>query len=101
MVTDEQVRRLFEMVSEGMSKETAAAKAGISPKTARKYRKAGKLPSELKGSQEWRTRKDPFKEEWPWCREQLELNPTLQATTLFEELKRRHPGKFQERQSGF
>ena len=98
MVTDQQVRRLFEMDAEGVPKETAAAKAGMDPKTARKYRKAGKLPSEMKKAHTWRTRKDPFGEVWPWCEEQLELNPSLQATTLFRALQRRHRGQFQDGQ---
>lgn len=98
MVTDEQVRRLLEMDARGMDKETAAARAGMCPKTARKYRRAGKLPSETKKPHTWRTRRDPFKEQWPGVREQLELNPGLYATTLFEHLQRMHPGKFQDGQ---
>ena len=38
----------------------AAAKTGMDEKTARKYRKQGKLPSQLKKEHIWRTRKDPF-----------------------------------------
>lgn len=83
---------------EGITKETAAAMAGMDPKTARKYRKAGKLPSEMKKPHTWSTREDPFGEVWPWCEEQLELSPDLQATTLFRALQRRHPGKFQDGQ---
>jgi len=98
MVTDEQVRRLFEMDARGISKETAAARAGMCPKTARKYRQAGKLPGEMKKPRTWRTWKDAFEEVWPWCREQLELNPGLYATTLFDHLQRMHPGKFQDGQ---
>ncbi|MFO8034275.1 MAG: IS21 family transposase [Candidatus Bipolaricaulota bacterium] len=83
---------------EGITKETAAAMAGMDPKTARKYRKAGKLPSEMKKPHRWRTHKDPFEEVWPWCEQQLELSPNLQATTLFRALQRRHPGEFQDGQ---
>ena len=98
MVTNQQVRRLFEMDGKGVAKETAAAKAGMCSDTARKYRRLGKLPSEVKKPHTWRTREDPFEEVWPWCVEQLELNPTLQATTLFRELQRRQPGRFQDGQ---
>ena len=98
MVTDEQVRRLFEMDGKGMGKETAAAKAGMGVDTARKYRELGKLPSEVKKPHTWRTREDPFREVWDWCREQLELTPGLHATTLFRALQRRYPGKFQDGQ---
>lgn len=41
---------------------TAAAKAGMCPKTARKYLKLGKLPSECKKVRTHRTRSDPFAE---------------------------------------
>jgi len=98
MVTDRQVRRLFEMDGKGIGKETAAAQAGMCPDTARKYRELGKRPSEVKKPHTWRTREDPFKDVWSWCREQLELNPTIYATTLFRELQRRHPGRFQDGQ---
>lgn len=98
MTTDQQVRRLKEMDSKGMAKEKAAAKAGMDPKTARKYRKAKQLPSEMKKPHTWQKRKDPFEDVWPWCKEQLEINPSLYATTIFDELQRRHNNKFQEGQ---
>jgi len=75
-----------------------AAKAGMDEKTARRYRRLGKLPSELKAEHRWRTRKDPFAEVWEEVRAKLEDNPGLQAKTLFEDLKRRYPGRFAEGQ---
>jgi len=39
----------------------AAAKAGMDEKPARKYRKLGRLPSEISKEHTWRTREDPFK----------------------------------------
>ena len=42
------------------SQEMAALKVDIDPKTARKYIKAGKLPTELKKQREWLTRSDCF-----------------------------------------
>ncbi|MGD8501744.1 MAG: hypothetical protein PVJ86_13915 [Phycisphaerales bacterium] len=45
MVTDNQVRILMKLVNQEKLLKTAAAKAGMSEKTARKYRKSGKLPS--------------------------------------------------------
>ena len=47
MVTDQQVRRLLKMVQTEKNFGIAAIKAGMDEKTARKYRKLGKLPSEL------------------------------------------------------
>ena len=44
----------------------AAMKAGMDRKTAQRYREAGKLPSEIpKKEREYRTREDPFAEDWP------------------------------------
>ncbi|MCG2753853.1 MAG: IS21 family transposase, partial [Desulfobacteraceae bacterium] len=53
----------------------AAAKSGMDEKTARKYVKLGKLPSEIKKEHHWRTRKDPFQDEWSKIQSMLELTP--------------------------
>jgi hypothetical protein len=76
----------------------AAAKSGMDEKTARKYRQLGKLPSEVKVAHTWRTREDPFAEVWEEIRSQLSLNPGLEAKTLFEDLQRRHPGRYPDGQ---
>ena len=76
----------------------AAAKAGMDEKTARKYLRSGKLPSETKAPHTWRTRKDPFADVWEEVRAKLEVNPGLEAKTLFEDLQRRYPGRFQDGQ---
>ncbi len=43
---------------------SAAAKAGMDEKTARKYRSGEKLPSQVKVEHNWRTRQDPFEDIW-------------------------------------
>ena len=43
-----------------MTLEVAAAKAGMDVKTARKYLRDARLPSETKERHEWRTRPDSF-----------------------------------------
>lgn len=78
--------------------QLAAAKAGMDEKTARKYRRLGKLPSEVKPERTWRTREDPFSEVWDELRSQLEVNPGLEAKMLFEYLQRTHPGRFSDGQ---
>lgn len=98
MVTDRQVRRLMELLGKGMSLTTAAAKADMDEKTARKYRSLGKLPHELRVDHFWRTREDPFDDFWVGLEEKLEINPGLEAKTLFEDLQRRHPGRFSDGQ---
>jgi hypothetical protein len=82
----------------GMEQRVAAARAGMSERTARKYEHTGKLPSQLKGSHDWNTRQNPFEEEWPWVVSQLERDPALQGATLFALLCERHPGRYQSTQ---
>ena len=98
MVTDQQVRRLFKLMQTEATGYIAAAKAGMDEKTARKYVKAGKLPSELQKEHYWRTRIDPFEAQWEEIREKLAESPGLEAKTLFEDLQRRFPGAFSDGQ---
>ena len=80
------------------NQEVAASKAGMDPKTARKYLAANRLPSELPRERCWRTREDPFSEVWDQVRQQIEESPSLEAKTLFEWLQREHPGRFSDGQ---
>jgi len=98
MVSDRQVRRLMELLGKGISLASAAAKADIDEKTARKYRALGKLPHEVRVEHVWRTREDPFFDFWQGVEEKLEINPGLEAKTLFEELQRLYPGRFADGQ---
>lgn len=98
VTTDEQVRRLMKLSRDGLPLSTAAAKAGMDEKTARKYRKAGLLPSELKKPRDWRTRPDPFAKVWPDIEAMLREAPELEAVTLFEDLQRRRIGEFHDGQ---
>jgi hypothetical protein len=99
MVTDNQVRILMKLVNQEKLLKTAAAKAGMSEKTARKYRKSGKLPSQCKVVHDWRTREDPIDpEDWRLAEEVLENNNGIEAKTLFEFLQREYPGKYQDGQ---
>ena len=98
MVTDAQVRRLKRLSKTEEKQEVAAAKAGMDPKTARKYLRSGQLPSEQKADRTWRTRPDPFADVWEAVRELVEANPGLEAKTLFELLQRQHPGRFSDGQ---
>jgi hypothetical protein len=76
----------------------SADKVGMNRKTAAKYSRAGKLPSELRMDHTWRTRADPFVEVWTWVAEQLSVNAGLEAKTLLEALQRTHPGQFADGQ---
>jgi hypothetical protein len=72
--------------------ERAARKADMDRKTARKYVKLGKLPSELTKKRSYRTRPDPFsKEDWSAVTAKLEVAPELEAKALFEWLREQRP----------
>jgi hypothetical protein len=94
LVTDKQVRRLFALGKVEMNLETAAAKAGMDAKTARKYRRLGRVPSELTPGPRWRTREDCFQEVWKEVQSLLEVNAGREAKTIFEYLQRRYAGRF-------
>ena len=98
MVSDQQVKRLWRLVREKLSIEVASAKAGMDPKTARKYLRARRLPSEMQKKHTWRTRPDPFAEIWEELRQLLRVEPGLQARTLFEHLQQSQPGRFTDGQ---
>jgi hypothetical protein len=55
-----------------------------------KYEKAGQLPSEMKQPRSYRTREDPFAEDWPELEEMLTAAPELEAKALFEWLCAKH-----------
>jgi hypothetical protein len=81
----------------GKSQEAAAAAAGMSVRTARQWEFSESLPSASKAARSWRTREDPF--DGVWDEEIVPLlarddERVLQATTLFELLESRHPGRF-------
>jgi hypothetical protein len=98
MVNDQQVRRLRKLMQKENSIETAALKSGMCEKTARKYLHSGKLPSEMKKERDWVTRKNPFEEVWGEITSLLDLNPGLQAKTIFGHLQRKYTGRFQDGQ---
>jgi hypothetical protein len=99
MITNQQVRKLRLLDRQGIAKEVAAGRTGMDAKTARKYRRLGKLPSEVTSmDRNWRTRPDVFAAVWPDLEAKLELNPELEAKTLFAYLQGRFPGHFADGQ---
>ena len=98
MKKDTEVKLYMQARHKGLSQRLAAARAGLSERTARKYERAGKLPSQMKRPHTWRTRANPFEEDWPWVVEQLERDPALQGTTLFALVCARHPGRYRPTQ---
>jgi hypothetical protein len=93
-ITDHQVRK-YKEERKRATQGIAAAKTGISVRSARRIEKTSGLPSQH-GERSWRTRTDPLAGVWE---EEviplLESEPGLLGTTLFEELQRRHPERFE------
>ncbi len=92
-ITDCQVKRYKEL-RRTLTQEAAAAKVGVSIRTARRMEQTSSLPSQ-RPPRHWRTRIDPLAPVWdsevvPMLRQA----PGLNAVTLFEELERRYPGQF-------
>ena len=98
MVTDEQVKRLMELRKKERTLAIAASKAGMDEKTARRWSRRGRLPSQRREERTWRTRPDPFEQVWSEVERILERAPTVEATTVFDYLCRRYEGRFESGQ---
>jgi hypothetical protein len=98
MKRDPEVLGMLRERAKGRTQAQAAARAGMSVRTVRKYEHLGQLPSQLKQPRRYRTRPNPFEADWPWIVAQLERDPALQATTLFALLGTLQPGRYQETQ---
>lgn len=98
MVSDRQVRKLRRQMGKGCTVREGAAKADMDEKTARKYLRSEGLPSDVAVGHTWRTREDPFGEMWDVAKGFLEVNPGLEARSLFEHLQRQYPGRFSDGQ---
>ena len=97
--TNAQVRLAMRERSKGRTQEQAAVKANIkSRKTVAKYEQRCQLPSELTQPRRYRTRADPFVDDWPELEKMLDAAPELEAKTLFEWLCEQRPGRYQEGQ---
>lgn len=94
-ITDQQVRK-YKAMRRQATQEIAAARMGISVRSARRIERAATLPSQ-RGPRTWRTRVDPLAGVWDAeLVPLLEAEPGLQGRTLFEELQRRHGERFGE-----
>ena len=95
VTTDAQVRKLMSELIKHGELGIAALRAGIGRKTAAKYAKAGKLPSELVEPRTWRTREDAFLDDWVYVTTMLLAAPELESTALFEHLRSLRPGAYE------
>jgi hypothetical protein len=93
-VTDQQVRLYMEF-RRHHSQRLAAAKAGLSERTARRIERDPRLPSQ-KAVAPGRQRRTPDPLEEVWQADILPLlegSPGLRPITLLEEMQRRHPDR--------
>ena len=92
-ITDQQVF-LYMNHRKHHSQVLAAAKAGLSERSARRIEDAGTLPSQTP-RRYWRSRTDPFAHVWDNEVVPLLQNaPTLMAITVLRKLQDDHPGSF-------
>lgn len=96
-VTNKQIGILMKKIK-AHNQVVASAKAGMNVKTARKYLRLGKLPSELKKQRVHRTHKDQFSGHWNEIASMLESAPELQATTVLTYLSDKYPGLYKRAQ---
>jgi hypothetical protein len=93
--TDEQIR-LLKKYAAAYTQEIAAAKAGMSLSSAKRYlRVKKKRKPKTTAARVWRTRKDPFGDVWPELRSMLEKDAGLEAKTLMEWLLAQYPNRFE------
>lgn len=86
---------IYKKLRAKVSQEVAAAKSGISVRSARRLDAIEALPSQRE-ARSWRTRVDPLGEVWESeLVPLLTSTPGLTATTLLEEIQRRYPGKYE------
>ena len=92
-ITDHQVHK-YKQHRNKLSQVAAAAKAGLSERSARRIEGAQALPSQ-RAQRSWRTREDPLSAVWDSeVVPLLQADARLNAVTLLEELQRRYPGQW-------
>ena len=92
-ITDQQVR-LYMNIRKNKSQALAAAKAGISERSARRIESAVALPSQ-NPRRYWSSRANPFADVWDAeVVPLLRSAPTLMTITLLRKLQDDHPGRF-------
>lgn len=84
-ISDQQVY-LFMVERRHHSQAIAAARAGISERSARRIEHDPRLPSQKQSKRHWRTRVDPIEAFWPRVEELLKIEGII-AVTIFETLQ--------------
>ena len=92
MKKDGEIKLLLDERAKGLTQKLAAARSGMCERTARKYERVGKLPSQLKKPRAHRTRENPFAADWPWVAAQIEDDPALRSRRCSRCCARPSPG---------
>ncbi len=95
MKKDGEIKLLLSERAKGASQKLAAARADICVRTARKYERAGKLPSQLKQPRTYRTRPNPFADDWPWVDGAAGARSGAAGEDPVRAAVRRAPGRYQ------
>jgi hypothetical protein len=95
-ITNQQVKLLMKKLKK-YNQETAAAKAGMDRKTARKYIKSQQLPSERQSTYK-RTQPSIFATDWDEIAKMFKASPGLQAKTVMNYLVKKYPDRYQLKQ---
>ena len=92
-----QVELYMDAKRKGLPQQTASAKAGISTRTARRIESGTHRPQRGR-PRDWKTRQCPLDGLWESeLQPMLEAEPRLEATTLFELLQERYPGRYDDK----
>src|SRR3546814_20584376 len=83
-ISDQQVF-LFMTHRRQHTQAVAAAKAGISERSARRIENDPQLPSQKKKERHWRTRADPLEPFWPRIEELLQIDGIIAVTVRSDE----------------
>src|SRR4051812_39752136 len=93
-ITDHQVHRYKEHRNK-LTQVSAAAKAGISERSARRIEASSNVLPSQRAERHWRTRDDPLAGVWEGVVVPLlQADAQLNAVTLLEEMQRRFPGEY-------
>jgi transposase InsO family protein len=96
-ITDQQVRLYMSERKEGRTQAVAAAKAGVSVRSARRI-DTGEIATGPAPQRHWRTRQDPLAGVWDTeLVPLLKANPELLPTTLLEFLCDYYPGQYDDK----
>jgi len=97
--TDAQIRIAMSERKKGKTQQQAAATANLaSRKTVAKYEQVNQFPSQMRQIRTYRTRQDPFVEDWTSIEQMLRDAPELEAKAVFEWLCEKHPQRYKQSQ---